>query len=306
MPAANAASTAPTSRRALLLACLAAPFVAPACSPLATFNAVAGSDAGAEAAAADIPFGPHPRQRLDVYRPTGAQGLRPVAFFIYGGSWNSGRRQDYAFAGQALASRGYVTVIADYRLVPEVAFPAFLDDNALALRWARDNAASYGGDASRIALIGHSAGAYNAAMLALDLRHLRKAGVEPSRIKAFIGLAGPYDFLPFTSTEAAAAFGAWPEPREAQPVSFARAGAPPALLLTGADDGTVNPRNTAALAAALRARGSSVEQHVYPGVDHVSILLALSRLLRGRAPVLRDVETFLARHLPQDSAAARQ
>ena len=93
---------------------------------------------------------------------------RPVILFFYGGSWNSGRRQGYAFAARALAARGFVVIVPDYRLVPDAVYPDFLRDCAAAVRWARRNAGAHGGDGERIVLVGHSAGAYNAAMLALD------------------------------------------------------------------------------------------------------------------------------------------
>ena len=186
---------------------------------------------------------------------------------------------------------------SDYRLVPEVVFPTFLDDNASAVRWVRDNIRGYGGDAQRLALAGHSAGAYNAVMLALDTQYLRRAGVDPSTIKAVAALAGPYDFLPFTSAPAQAALGAWPMPKDTQPITFARANAPPAFLATGDADTTVKPRNTVTLAGLLQEKGSSVVVRRYATIDHAGILLVLSKLMRNRAPVLDDMVQFLGTHL---------
>lgn len=291
------------SRRVLVLAAC----VVSACSPLSGFNAVAGRDSDSELLASDIAFGSHPRQKLDIYGPRLKTGNTPVVMFFYGGSWDSGRREDYTFVGRALASKGYVVVIADYRLVPEVVFPAFIEDNAKAVRWVRDNIAPYGGDGSRLALMGHSAGAYNATMLALDPRYLRQAGVNPSIVKALVGLAGPYDFLPFTSPSAVAALGAWPRPIETQPVSYVTSAAPPAFLGTGDKDTTVKPINTKKLAALLRQQNTSVVERYYPDVDHVGIMLAISRLLRNRGPVLDDVGVFLDKHLPLNkNLSARQ
>ncbi len=269
----------------------------PACSPLGAFNTIAGRDGGSEQVAADIAFGDLPRQRLDVYAPTARGTSSPVVMFLYGGSWNSGRRQDYAFVGHALASKGFVTVVPDYRLVPEVRFPSFLEDGAKAMRWLQDNIARYGGDRQRVAISGHSAGAYNAAMLALDPRYLREAGVNPGRIKALAALAGPYDFLPFDVASAQAALGAWPNPKETQPITFARAGAPPAFLATGDADTLVKPRNTLALSKALRDKGVAVTTRLYPGMDHPGSLLALSVRLRDRAPILDDMTQFLRQRL---------
>ena len=284
-----------SDRRAMLgfLGAAAGTAALSACSPVGAFNTIAGRDAGSEQVAADIAFGDLPRQKLDIYAPTARGASSPVVMFIYGGSWNTGRRQDYSFVGHALASKGFVTVIPDYRLVPEVLFPTFLEDGAKAMRWLQDNISRYGGDRQRVAISGHSAGAYNAAMLALDPRYLRNAGVSPGRIKALAALAGPYDFFPFDVASTQAAFGAWPNPKDTQPISFARAGAPPAFLATGAADTLVKPRNTLALAKALEGNGARVTTRLYPGMDHPGSLLALSVRLRDRATILDDMTEFL-------------
>lgn len=277
-------------RRTLLLATFAA-----ACTPsLGTFNALAPRDAGATRAARDVAYADGPRHKLDVYAPPGASQL-PVIVFVYGGSWSSGSKGDYAFAGAALASRGFVTVIPDYQLVPGVRFPSFIEDCAAAVRWASDHAQEYGGEPSRIVLVGHSAGAYNVMMLALDAHYLRDAGVDGARVRGAVGLAGPYDFLPFDVDATRNAFGQAPDAALTQPVHFARADAPPLLLLWGEADTTVGPRNLRSLDAAMRAAGGRVETKTYPGVNHVDIMLALSRPLRGRAPTLADVTAFAER-----------
>lgn len=280
-------------RRALLSTALAA--LAAACTPsLGTFNALAPRDRGGQRVAQDVSFGPERRQRLDVYAAEGAANA-PVIVFIYGGSWASGSKDDYAFAGAALASRGFVTVIPDYRLVPGVRFPSFIEDCAAAMRWTADQVAEFGGDASRIVLVGHSAGAYNTMMLALDARYLRDAGVDAARVRGVVGLAGPYDFLPFDVDATRNAFGQAPDTALTQPVNFARADAPPLLLLWGEADTTVGPRNLRGLESAMQRVGGRVETKTYPGVNHVDIMLALSRPLRGRAPTLEDVTEFAAR-----------
>ncbi|MGB3165562.1 MAG: alpha/beta hydrolase [Alteraurantiacibacter sp.] len=276
---------------ALLVAAL---FIA-ACSfnPLRTFNALVPKDGGSERIAEGIAYGGNDRQKLDIYAPTdGDVTGRPTIVWFYGGSWNSGSRKGYGFVGRALASRGFVTVIADYRLVPDVRFPGFLEDGAGAVRWTRENIDQYGGDGERIVLGGHSAGAYIAAMLANDPRWL---GEGRDAVKGMVGLAGPYDFAPFDVDSTIAAFGEWPDPADTQPVTFADAGAPPHLLLTGENDDTVEPRNSEALAAKLREAGVEAGVRRYPGVEHINIVVALSRVRRGRAPVLDDVTDFVRR-----------
>jgi len=280
--------------RRLCLAAAAAALSA-ACAPLSLFATLAPADPAIRSAR-NAAFGPAPRQRLDVFAPRGASGDAPVAVFFYGGSWDSGRRQDYSWVGKALASRGFVTVIPDYGLYPTVRYPAFLEDGALAVRWAQDHAAQFGGDGSRIVLVGHSAGAYNAAMVALDRRYLTAAGVDPKHIKALAGLSGPYDFLPLTDPIAQRTFGDAADLPGTQPVAYVRADSPPAFLATGDSDTMVYPRNTRRLAAAFRAAGVDVEERHYAGVDHVRMVLALSRPFRSRAPVLEEMTAFLRAH----------
>ena len=184
-------------------------------------------------------------------------------------------------------------MVIDYRLVPEVRFPAFLDDSARAAVWARANAARYGADPGRLFLLGHSAGAYNAVMIALDPSYLKALGSSPAIIAGVAALAGPYDFLPLDVRSTREAFGQAKDLRLTQPVTFASNTSPRMFLATGTDDTTVFPRNTTALAEKLRRAGNPVEVRTYPGVGHVEIMLALSVALRSKAPVLDDVVHFM-------------
>lgn len=267
-----------------------------ACAPLSLFATLAPKDLAVRSAR-NVAYGPEPRQRLDVYGPHRHKGqAAPIAVFFYGGSWDTGRRQDYNWVGQALASRGFVTVVPDYGLYPQVRYPGFLEDGARAVRWARDHAAKFRGDPDRIVLVGHSAGAYNAAMLALDRRYLTAAGVDPKHVKALAGLSGPYDFLPLTDPIAERTFGHAADLAGTQPLIFVRADSPPAFLASGGADTMVYPRNTVKLAAMLRDAGVTVEEQHYRGIDHVRMVLALSRTFRSRAPVLEEMTTFLHAH----------
>jgi acetyl esterase/lipase len=244
-------------------------------------------------------FGPDPRQRLDVWAPAGRRGkgdALPVVLFFYGGGWNMGSRGDYGFAGAAYAGRGFIAIVPDYRLVPQVRFPDFVEDGALAVKWARDNVARFGGDPKRITLAGHSAGAYNAAMLALDMRFLKAAGVDPKIVRAAALLSGPYDFYPFTEGRGRAAFGEFANPHETQPIRFVRRDAPPIFLAHGSNDRVVMPRNSRRLAEQLQQAGAPMSLRIYPGADHVDTVVALSAPFRGRLPVLAESADFLERH----------
>ncbi|WP_231639200.1 alpha/beta hydrolase [Sphingomonas profundi] len=241
-----------------------------------------------------VPFAPAAGDRLDIWAAASGGARRPVVVFFYGGSWVSGRRQDYGFVARAYAGEGFVAVVPDYRKVPGVRFPTFVSDAAAAVAWVHRNIARYGGDPDRILLVGHSAGGYLAMMLALDRRYLAAQGIDPAVVRAAAGLAGPYDFYPFTWQPARDAMGAAPDPRQTQPITFARADAPPLWLATGTADGTIRPRNAYALAARQRALGSRrTVLRTYAGLGHQGIVMALSRPFRGLAPVLAESAAFL-------------
>jgi acetyl esterase/lipase len=262
-----------------------------ACAPLGLLDAI--TPAGAYQKHAGVAYGADPRQRLDVYVPDQPVGKWPVIVFFHGGNWQSGDRQVYRFVAESLTRGGNVVVIPDYRLYPAVRFPAFLDDSARAVAWVAANIGRYDGNPESITLMGHSAGAYNAAMVALDRRYLRAAGAETVKIAGVIGIAGPYDFLPLRDPTLQTIFA--PADARTQPISFVGPDAPPMLLVTGTDDTTVYPRNTQRLAAALRAQGVPVREILYPGVGHIGIVLGLSTRLRGSSRLSDDIAEFMRR-----------
>lgn len=262
-------------------------------------------DGGVKRVASAERFAPGPRGLLDVWASApatqgkpGAATRKPVLVFFYGGGWANGNRRDYGFVAKAYASRGFVVVIPDYRLVPQVRFPSFLEDAAAAVRWTHDNIARFGGDPDRIVVAGHSAGGYLAVMLALDPRYLKAAGADPSVIKAAMGLAGPYDFYPFVKRRSIDAMSRAPDPLATQPITFARADAPPMLLVTGTADTEVRPRNAINLAARQTALGSTTTQlQQYPELDHNDLIMALSKPFRSKAPLLEQSVAFFEKSL---------
>ena len=263
-------------------------------APTGLLNALAS--VGSRQVAEGLAYGPLARQRLDVYGPAGPApaGGHPVVVFFYGGSWNHGERADYRFVGEALAARGVLTLVADYRLYPEVRYPDFLADSALALAWGLREAAALGGNPQRVFVMGHSAGAYNAAMLALDARWLAAAGQSPRALAGWIGLAGPYDFLPIVNPDVKPVFFHPSYPPGTQPLGHASAAAPRSFLAAAAQDDLVNPqRNSVQLAQRLRAAGVAVELRLYPRVNHLTLVGAMAAPLRWLAPVLDDVAGFV-------------
>ena len=238
-----------------------------------------------------VSYGALSRHRLDVYAPAADRENGPIALFLYGGGWRNGDRSTYGFAGAALAARGITTVIADYRLYPEVKFPAFVQDAALAYRWVHENLAK---PRSRpIVLIGHSAGAHIAALLAVNPSYLRAAGTALPAPSGLIGLAGPYAFDPTTYKTTKAIFSDVKVSATARPAEQVTADAPPALLFHGLEDDTVRPWNTRKFTEALRLAGVKVRKLEFGDVDHVGVLLALSAPFRWRAPVLEEIVRFV-------------
>jgi acetyl esterase/lipase len=245
------------------------------------------------------------RRTLDVYRACSAPGA-PIIVFFYGGSWQGGNKESYGFVAKALARRGFVMVVPDYRVFPEVRYPAFIEDGALVARFARENAMRFGGDPARVFLMGHSAGAYLAAMLALDSRWLTAAGESQASIAGLIGLAGPYDFLPLRDEVLKTIFGG-ADRRETQPIEYVSASAPPSFLATGALDRVVDPGNSARLAARLSAAGCVARLSTYRALGHRAILgaLALPAPLRWLAPVLDEVSGFVAETSAREGSRTR-
>jgi len=238
-----------------------------------------------------VTFLPEHRLALDVHRPTAGTAPAPIVLFLYGGRWQSGSRDEYAFVGQRLAEAGILTLVVDYRLYPQTRFPHFVHDSVAAIAWARDHAADLGGDPQRIFLVGHSAGAHIAALIGTDARYLAPIGMAPTDLAGVVGVAGPYDFLPLTDDDLKDIFG--PESRwpESQPVNFVDGDEPPFLLLHGTGDLLVWLRNSERLEKKLRAAGVAVELRRYPGVGHIRILSGFR--YPWLADTARDVVDFV-------------
>jgi acetyl esterase/lipase len=240
----------------------------------------------------DIAYGSDPRQKLDIYIPDGLTKPAPVILFFYGGSWSSGAKDLYRAFGQAFASKGIVTIVADYRLYPQVRYPAFVQDGAEAFRFVHETVAKYGGDPNRIFLAGHSAGAYIAVMLASDLHYLKDAHADPAWVRGVIGIAGPYDFLPLHDPELIEIFGG-ANVRATQPIDYIDGKRPPMLLVHGTADETVGVGNARRMAKRLKSVGSPYDEIEYPGVGHIGILLSLAPGFRGNTALREDIASFV-------------
>jgi acetyl esterase/lipase len=253
-----------------------------------------GGDQGTAEVADGLSFGTLPRQKLDIWAPKAKTTQKlPVLVFLYGGGWHWGERGEYGFAGRAFASKGFIVVVPDYRLYPAVRFPAFIEDSAAAIKWVQTNISRFGGDPDRIAVAGHSAGAYNSLMVALDPQWL---GDKP--VKAVISLSGPADFFPFTSESSVNAMGNAPDPLQTQPVTFVRRDAPPILLMHGTADTVVRVRNSISLEAKQKASGGKISLRTLDGASHNDVVMALS--------VLDESARFLQDQMKEESEHADQ
>lgn len=257
---------------------------------------------------AGIAYGPDPRQTLDIYTPR-ESAPKGTVLFIYGGSWTGGEKALYRFMGQALTEKGYQAVVADYRVYPAVRYPAFVEDTASAFAWVKANIAGYGGDPARIAVMGHSAGAYNVAMIALDPVWLAPHGATPADIKALVALAGPLSFNPLDTESTRDIFVTAPDIERARPIKLAARGAegaPPMLLIHGTGDTTVGDHNSKNMAAAVNAAGGTATLKLYPDAGHLTVVTCFAWPLRGRAPCLEDATQFLDKALGVPSAPLKE
>jgi len=250
----------------------------------------------------NLSYGSKKQNVMDVYVPetekeTTHRERLPVVVFFYGGCWGGCKtltKEYYVFVAQALTAKGYLVVIPDYRRHPDVKFPQIMDDATQAVEWVKKHIDQYGGDPERLFLMGHSAGAQMAALLTLNERYLLPD--TWNSVRGFIGLAGPYDFLPFTDDYERIVFGPEQDYPASQPVNFVGGKEPPMLLLYGNDDETVRPFNIESLTKKVKQAGGCVEAHVYDGLDHAGLIGTLALPLQNSSTVHSDIVDFLDRY----------
>lgn len=245
----------------------------------------------------EVAYGSSPRQRYDVYRALDSlgkplPGTHPVVVFVHGGSWESGSKRLYEWMGQSLAKQGIVAILPNYGLMPDQRFPGFVVDAAAALAHARSRVSEWGGDTTRFVLMGHSAGAHIAALIAFNPQYLAAHDLSPAILSGFVGLSGPYDFIYDTPLLRRTFAGTAEQERAAQPIAFVTAAAPRTLLVMGREDTTVNPRNTVSLTARMRAIGAPVEEMWVTGTHGVTVG-AFARIYRTDNPIVDRVLQFV-------------
>ena len=277
---------------------------AQALSALAVVNGLTAN--GGVGVSKDILYGDKPLQDLDIYYPKPlAQAMKaesaidksyPMVVFVHGGSWESGNKEEYAFVGQSLAQAGYVTAVINYRKAPENVYPDYVKDAAQAIAWSYDNAKSFHADPNRLAVIGHSAGAFNAVAAVANEDFLAPYGMKPKDLGAVIGIAGPYSY-DFRQYDSATAFGANVTPDEVMPDRQIKGEQPPYLLLTAEKDKVVHITNAIKMTEALKAAGVNVETGEIKGASHATSIGAMAPPLRWVNDVRAQVLTYLDKTL---------
>jgi len=234
-------------------------------------------------------YGDHPRQQLDLYLPEQKRADTPTLVFFYGGSWARGSKDNYRFIGQAFADAGYLVAIPNYRVYPEHLFPDFIVDGADALAWLkREGFANHG-----IVLMGHSAGAHIAAMLAYNPAYVETSGLDHQLIKALIGYAGPYDDFDLSSRKLKRIFAPAKPLAVSRPINFVDQNSPSSLLIHGLSDSTVAVKHSQNLADQLRAHGVAAKTRFYHDNGHVAVVASLALPLRHWTPAFADTLNFL-------------
>lgn len=277
---------------------------AQALSPLAIVNGITSS--GGVGVSKDILYGDEPSQDLDIYYPKPlAKAMKdqsaintsyPMVVFVHGGSWESGNKEQYAFVGQSLAQAGYVTAVINYRKAPEHVYPDYVKDAAQAIAWSINNAASLHADPSRLAVMGHSAGAFNAVAAVSNEDFLAPYGIKPTDIATVVGIAGPYSY-DFRKFDSATAFAPDATPDQVMPDRQIKGKQPPYLLLTAEKDKIVYDTNTTKMTAAMKKAGVTVETGVIDGASHATSIGAMAPPLRWVNDVRAQVLTYLDKAL---------
>ncbi|HYB99430.1 MAG TPA: alpha/beta hydrolase [Candidatus Limnocylindrales bacterium] len=271
-----------------LLPLIAAAVLAGGCSAADWMNALTPREGRRYS---DIAYCGRTGLKLDVYTPRDERDA-PVLVFFYPGRWSYGSKADFRFVAEGLVARGFVVVIPDYRHYPAFKYPSFLEDAATAVVWTRQNIDRYGGNAADLFVMGHSSGAYNAAMITLDDQWLRNAGGSRQWLRGMIGLSGPYDFPVDVLPEIKGIFGEAPV-GASQPIDFVDGTNPPLLLLHGEDDLSVGVDNTHSLARKVAGAGGRVETVIYSNLDHGYMAASLSPSVRFRSSPLEFIERFV-------------
>lgn len=244
----------------------------------------------------NVAYGDLPRLTLDIYQPETIKQTLPVIVFFHGGRWSFGDKDQYKFVGMTLSKMGYVVVMPNTRLYPDVKHPVFVEDATGAIAWVHKNINQYNGQSSNLFLSGHSSGAHIASLVIADNRYLAKHDLKPSIVSAFAGLSGPYDFIP-EADDLKDIFGPPSNYPTMQISTYIDGDEPPMLFLHGRKDKAVILRNLRLAREAIERNNGIVESHVYPDADHVDTVAALSWVNPANLDVASHMDQFFRQFL---------
>ncbi|MEP1231314.1 MAG: alpha/beta hydrolase, partial [Litorimonas sp.] len=228
-----------------------------ACAPVNVLNGITPS--GSFSKTKNVSFGDASRQKMDIYIANEPRENSPVIMFVHGGSWDSGSKDIYKFLAEGFTQEGFDVVVPNYRLYPEVRYPTFIEDNALAVAQTAKRFPN-----RPIALMGHSAGGYNVLMLGLVPKYLEAVGVDRcSQIAGIAALSAPVGVVPLDSEPLITAF---PDrfAKDDAPLNVVDGPAPQMFLANGQEDTTVYPDNAVALGKKITERGGAAQVKIYP------------------------------------------
>lgn len=223
----------------------------------------------------NIAYGLKARQRLDLYI-SNQNKHKPLIIFVHGGAWTHGDKSAYKFVGEALSRFGYDVAVMNYHLAPEHKFPSYVTDLAVALNYLQQQQNKLGISTTNIALMGHSAGAFNIASL---LYHPQHYDLQiKHNIKAMIGIAGPYHFDYKGDPLAEPAFDQNVPFEQVMPYYFVETNAVKHYLLLAENDQIVKDSNSLDFKLQLEQKGNHCEIRVIPKTGHISIMGSVSSL----------------------------
>ena len=242
----------------------------------------------------NIAYGLKARQRLDLYLSEQGQN-RPLIVFVHGGAWCHGDKRDYRFVGEAFARFGYDVAVINYHLAPQHKFPRYVDDLALALEFLDQQQQKLAVSTTKIALMGHSAGAFNVTSLLYNPQnfgsHVRQ------KIKTVIGIAGPYHFDYKGAPLAEPAFDQQVPYQQVMPYYFVEKNDIQHYLFLAENDQLVKPKNSYDFQQKLLEQGNHCVVRIIPKTGHVSIMGSVSsifsRFFQTRSAVIKALDSAM-------------
>lgn len=240
----------------------------------------------------DISFAEYPRLKLDIYKPKHKTGRLPVLMFVHGGSWNSGKKDDYLFMAESFCHAGFITVVVNYRLAPANKFPDFVLDTSDAIKWVQHHIHEYDGDVNHIVAVGHSAGAFNLISAVNDRNILEQTKLDITKIKAVVGISGPYAY-DFRTDVTKYAFEKEAIPSKVMPIHHITDNPVPHLLLLAGNDGLVADFNTYELQQALQEKGGEVCIKRIKRTNHITIIAVCALKLRALGTTRKTILAYI-------------